>query len=285
MTEHRIKFKASRNIFNPWYELPEVHVAFSDPLLAQASSEGLEITPSCRVELADYNLKLFFQKNEIVFVFTDDSGRLIHPILYYLTYLTFINYNTISAATKPLDESLFNKVDNIRFKVQRIIRVETERQEGDKIIKEYNYSEEEEWLEVGVDRLTLYLHVLNPALYYALAFYLIGCDNQRYFLVEFYKAVEAIKNIFSNEDEFLKELKPYGVRRTKFKEFRKVCNDMRLAPLDIGRHAPMPDAPLYSVDLRNLLVEPRSREVFESSTVFCRQVIDAYVTFLIQQTV
>ena len=26
MTEHRIKFKASRNIFNPWYELPEVHV-------------------------------------------------------------------------------------------------------------------------------------------------------------------------------------------------------------------------------------------------------------------
>lgn len=267
MVEHRIKFKATSNILNPWYELSVVHVAFSDPSLANASSERLEITPPCRVELVEYNLRLFFQKNEIVFVFTDDSGHLIHPILYFLIYLTFINYNMILGATKPLDESVFNKVDNIRFKIQRII------------------SGEEEWLEVGVDSVIQYLQVLNPTLYYALAFYLIGCDNMRYFLVEFYKAVEAIKNVFSNEAEFLKMLKPYGVTRSKFKKFMKVCNDMRFAPLDIGRHAPMPHAPLYSLNLRNLLVEPRSREVFESSTVFCRQVIDAYIAFLLQQAV
>jgi hypothetical protein len=283
MAEHRIRFKATGNIFNPWYELPVVHATVSGPGLANASIERLEITPPCRVELANYNLRLFFQNDEIVFIFMDDSSHLIYPILYFLTYRTFINYNIVLPATNQLDESAFNKVDNISFKVLRIIRVETERQEGDKIIKGYNYTEEDEWLVVGVDSLTQYLHVLNPALYYALTFFLIGCDNLRYFLVEFYKAVEAIKNVFSGENEFLKSLKPYGVTRNKFKEFGKVCNDMRLAPLDIGRHAPMPDAPLYALDLRNLLVEPRSREVFESSTVFCRQVIEAYMAFLIQQ--
>jgi hypothetical protein len=112
---------------------------------------------------------------------------------------------------------------------------------------------------------------------------LIGCDNPRYFLIEFYKAVEVVTKVFGGEDEFLKSLKPYGVAKSKFKKFGKVCNDMRLAPLNIGRHAPMPGAPLYSVDLRNLLVDPRSRDACESSTVFCRHVIDAYIAFLIQQ--
>jgi len=35
-----------------------------------------------------------------------------------------------------------------------------------------------------------FIRVLNPTLYYAMAFYLVGCENRRYFLVEFYKAVE-----------------------------------------------------------------------------------------------
>ena len=33
----------------------------------------------------------------------------------------------------------------------------------------------------------------------------------------------------------------------------------------------------YAVDLRSMLVERRAREVFASSTEFCRQVIDAYI--------
>lgn len=290
MTEHRgvglpISIKATGTILNPWYELP-AHVTVIYPGLASTSDERLEITPPGRVELEEHNLRLFFQNDEVVFVFTGDSlalRYLVSPIRYFLTYRTFINYNLIAPATNPLDNSAFDEVDRIRFKVQHIVRVETERQEGDKVIKGFYHTGEDEWLEVAADSLAQYLRVLNPTLYYALAFYLIGCDNPRYFLVEFYKAVEVITNVFGGEKEFLKSLKPHGVTKSKFKEFGKVCNDMRLAPLDIGRHAPMPGVPLYSVDLRNLLVEPRSREVLESSTVFCRQVIDAYMTFLIQQ--
>ena len=229
---------------------------------------------------------LFFQNDEIVFVFTGDSlapRYLVNPIRYFLTYQTFINYNLIGPATHLLDNSAFDEVDRIRFKVERIVRVETERQKRDRAIKRFYHTGKDEWLEIAVGSIAQYLRILNPTLYYALAFYLIGCDNPRYFLIEFYKAVEVIRLVFGSENEFLNSLRPHGVEKRKFKEFGKVCDDMRLAPLDIGRHAPMPGAPLYSVDLRNLLVEPRSREVLESSTVLCRQVIDAYMAFLIQQ--
>jgi len=290
MTEHHggghpISIKATGTILNPWYELP-AHVTVVGVGSASVCSKGREITSPCRVELEELDLRLFFQNDEVVFVFTGDSltpRYLVNPIRYFLTYQTFINYNLIGPATNRLDDSTFDEVDRIQFKVERIIRVETERQEGDKVIKRFYNTGKDEWLEIAVDSITQYLRVLDPTLYYALAVYLIGCDNPRYFLIEFYKAVEVITNLFGSDREFLKSLNPYGVTKSKFKEFGKVCNDMRLAPLDIGRHAPMPGAPLYSVDLRNLLVEPRSWEVLESSTVFCRQVIDAYMAFLIQQ--
>jgi hypothetical protein len=100
-------------------------------------------------------------------------------------------------------------------------------------------------------------------------------------LVEFYKAVESIRHTFDSESDFLQLLRPYGVTKGSYKRFTKECNDMLSAPLDIGRHAPKPDAPVYTVDLRNLLVDDtRSFKVFESATVLCRKVIDAYIEFL-----
>ncbi len=290
MTEYHggvppISIKATGTILNPWYGLP-AHVTVAGLGSPSASNQRLEITSPCRVEFEEHDLTLFFQNDEVLFIFAGDSlapRYLVDPIRYFLTYKTFISYNLIGSASNPSDDSAFDKVDRIRFKVQRIIRQETERREGDKVIKGFYHVGKDESLEIAVNSIAQYLRVLNPTLYYALAFYLIGCDNPRYFLIEFYKAVEVITNVFGSEDEFLKSLKPYGVTKRKFKEFGKVCNDMRLAPLDVGRHAPMPGAPLYSLDLRNLLVEPRSREVLESATVFCRQVIDAYMAFLIQQ--
>jgi hypothetical protein len=290
MVEYResgppLSIGATGTILNPWYELPPrttvVCLNEANPIKWQ-----VELTPPCRVELVSHDLRLFFQNDQIVFAFTGDtctSHYLINPIRDFLTYQTFINYNLVGSATNRLDESTFDEVDCVRFKVQRITRVETERKEGDRVVRGFYYVGEDEWLEVAVVSLTEYLRILNPSLYYAIAFYLIGCDNPRYFLVEFYKAVEVITNVFGGERALLTALQPYGVTRSEWKDFGKVCNDMRLAPLDIGRHAPMPGVPLYSVDLRNLLSEPRSREVLEAATAFCRQVIDAYMAFLIQQ--
>lgn len=124
------------------------------------------------------------------------------------------------------------------------------------------------------------MRVLNEPLHYAIAFYLIGCENLRYFLVEYYKAVEAIENELGGERRCLDILSPHGVDRATVKEFKAMCNDVRQAPLDIGRHAPARNAPLYSVDLRNLLGHPPSRGLFERATVACRQVIDGYLKLL-----
>jgi hypothetical protein len=292
MAEHHgggppISVKATGAILNPWYVLSS-RTTILDPDLP-TTDEPLDITPPCRVELEEQGLRLFFQNDEVVFVSTGGSlppGYLVDPIRYFLTYQTFINYNLIGSATNPLDASAFDQVERIRFKVERIVRVETERQEGDKVIKGFYHTPEEEWLEIAADDIRQYLRILNSTLYNALAFYLRGCDNPRYFLIEFYKAVEVITKVFGSKDKFLKSLEPYGVTSKKFKDFGKDCNDMRSAPpapLDIGRHAPMPGVPLHSVDLRYLHVEPRSREVLESSTVFCRQVIDAYMAFLIKE--
>jgi hypothetical protein len=280
-----ISAKATGVIMNPWYELSD-RVTLISTGSASTSDEQLQITPSCRVDLEERNLTLMFHNDAVIFVFTGTSlapRHLVNPIRYFLTYQTFINYNLISPVVVPLDIHTFDEVDRIQFKVERITRVETERQEGDKLIKGFYHTGIEDQLEITAESIGQYLRVLNPTLYYSIAFYLIGCENPRYFLIEFYKAVEAIRNVFGTENGFLKSLRPYGVTKPKFKDFTKVCNDIRLAPLDIGRHAPMPDAPLYAVDLKNLLIETRSRDVFESSTIFCRQVIDAYVAFLIQQ--
>lgn len=276
MSNHSICITATGTILNPWYWLPS-HIT-KDGLDRPGTSQRHEITSPCRVELQEQGLRLVFQDDKLFFIFTADSADpqyLVYPILYFLTYETFINYNIISPATNMLDASTFDVVDAIQFKIERFARDGKESRVKSEIA--------DEWPKVSVDSIIQYLRVINDTLYYALAYYLVGCDNPRYFLIEFFKAVEVIKNELGGKHEFLKKLEPYGVKRNEFNDFGKVCNDMRIAPLDIGRHAPMPGAPLFSVNLRHLLVEPRSREVFESSTIFCRQVIDAYMAFLIQK--
>lgn len=251
----------------------------------EAKPPGDDVRHYCRVELQRYDLILIFQNNKLFFVFTDQSQRarnLVEAVRFFLIYHSFINYNVVSPGFRLPDSSKYDEVDLIKFQVKRIKLPNIECKEGESLNKYPYYRCENESLEVSIDSLAHYLDVLNPTIYYALAFYLIGCDNQRYFLVEFYKAVEVILNSFGGKAKFLKSLEPYGIKKKKFSEFGKLCNDMRLAPLDIGRHAPMPGASLYAVDLRRLLVEPRSRNVFESTTSFCRQVIDAYLTFLIK---
>ena len=209
----------------------------------------------------EYGVRLFFQKDEVVFVFVGGSGaprHLVTPLEYFLCYRTFINYNLIWPAL-PFDPTSFPLAETVDFKTA------------------------EATVSVSMRAMTDFVRSLNDTLHYALAFYLIGCENTRYFLVEYYKAVEKIENTLGGERRVIELLSPFGVDKATLKTFKRECNDMLRAPVDIGRHAPAPGAPLYAVDLRHLLSEPRSRALFESSTRACRQVIDAYMMFLVKQ--
>ncbi len=277
-----VGFKATRTILNPWYELPR-RATIVIPEVGRLSGDSVQITPPCRVGLPQYGIRLLFRDDQVGFVLIGDSpepGYFIDPIREFLAYKTFVNYNLVGAFSCPSNEERIEEVDTIRFRLERIVRVETDMRVGEETIPGFHHEMREEWLEIAVGDLVQYLSVLNSTLDQATAFYLIGCQNPRCFLVEFYKAVESVRHAFDGESDFLQLLEPYGVTKKDYKEFAKTCNDVQLAPLDIGRHAPQPGAPLYAVDLRNLLLDPRSFEVFKSATVLCRQVIDAYIEFL-----
>ncbi len=222
------------------------------------ADEAPEITPRSRIDLGELGISLCFHADEIVFDFSnaqDEARYFITPIQYFICYRTFINYNIMSVVG-AFDSATFPLVEAVEFR----------RVESTEVISQ--------------NAIASYLRVLNEPLHYAIAFYLIGCENLRYFLMEYYKAVEVIENELGGERQCLDVLGCHGVDRAAVKEFKAICNDMRRAPLDIGRHAPARNAPLYSVDLRNLLGQPKSRDVFERATLACRQVIDGYLKLL-----
>jgi hypothetical protein len=130
---------------------------------------------------------------------------------------------------------------------------------------------------VTKDQIVEFLHVLDATLYNAIAYYLIGCQFHRYFLVEYFKAAESIENELGSEAKLISTLMPYGVSATKYKMFKRLCNNH---PVDISRHAPKKGVPFYAVDIRNLLGAPESRELFASAVLSCRAVIDAYHLYL-----
>ncbi len=86
--------------------------------------------------------------------------------------------------------------------------------------------------------ITDYLMVIDETIWNAICYYLLGCDTQRYFLVEFYKCLEVIKTHFGNEKKLTDALKPHGFLRQVYKEAKKLANDRR-RPLSIARHAPL----------------------------------------------
>jgi hypothetical protein len=293
ITEHQgagmpLSIKATRTILNPWYELP-ARVTVLDPRNPSAPNDQPEITPPCRVDLSKHGIKLFFRDREVVFVSEGDSlapRHLVYPIRDFLAYRTFINYNLIGPLSKPIIEEMFEEGVAVRFKTERVVRVETtEEKQEDKIVKGFYHEGKEEWIEVSTDDFEHYLSVLNQTLYYAIAFYLIGCDNPRYFLIEFYKAVEVIRKDLGGKGSgsaarFIKALGQYGVTEKDYRTFKCICDDDSREPLDIGRHAPKPDVPLYAVDIRKFHADPRTSDIFQSATSFCRRVIDGYMSIL-----
>ena len=250
-----IKVNASGIIFNPWYHLPPQVFATSGP-----RTPIRIIAPKTQLDLCNHGIRLYGQDDEIVFEFTDSSQLArykVHPISYFLTYMSFIDWNIIGSPSSGLVESDYAEAGSMTFRVLK--------------------SNGEHRVIVTQDQLVEFLNIVNPTLYNAIAYYLIGCQSHRYFLVEYFKAAETIENELGGEAKLISTLKPYGVTSTKYKRFKRLCN---AHPVDISRHAPQKGVPFYAMDIRNLLGEPESRKLFESATCSCREVIDAYNLYI-----
>src|SRR5207302_8682630 len=133
--------QASGTVTNPWFTLPLRIISSIQP-----SDNPWDITERCRIDLDEHGLQLFFQKDEITFVFlgnTDLPRYFVAPIEYLLCYRTFINYNVIWPALR-VDPGNFPRVETVDFK------------------------NVESTISISKTAITDYLRTLNDTLYYAL---------------------------------------------------------------------------------------------------------------------
>jgi hypothetical protein len=274
-----VGYRASGALFNPWFVYPIVH-----HFNGAASEEiAAELTKPSSVCLPQHGLDVFFGHHEIVFAPDDtmpDSHRMIEPLRLYFMYRTCINYNGEYPVLEIPSVDAFPRTNAIVFSLTRRVTVTSPCSDPPDSVSVHHATEQES-LPITVDDLLQFLGVVDRTLFYAMAFYLRGQDPL-YFLVDYSKAVEVILKSLGGKERALGVLGSFGVSKAASTKFHKICNDDRVAPLDIGRHAPQPGVTLRSVDPRGILVGAQ-RQVFEDSASFCRSVIDGYVQWKLSQ--
>jgi len=252
-----------------------------------------KIVELCKLSLPNYGMQLVFEDKSVTFCVNPeteqkDVGNLfVEPLVRYLIFSTYLNYNLV--AGPKFSRSNLDTIpctDTIIIKLSRFYERTNDKGSMTKVLPAELYKTKYSVTKVLPTELYLkkesvedYLNIINWELYLAISYYLIGCQNIEYFLIEFYKSVEIIKNYFGNEKIFKSCLEPFGLDYVAYKKFKRLANNER-NPLNIGRHAPKKDTMLSFIDVKNLISEPKSKQVFEESTRVCRDLINIFIHYL-----
>lgn len=274
----KFSYSASSTITNPYY----VMYYDNDFIFRKFQNEKIHIIEKCNLSLLKYGISLIFDNNAVTFCIDPDSeveeygNYFVEPLLTYLRFATYLNYNML-AGPRIEKASISNLpcVDEVIVNISQITQSENNEELTTKIIPTK--------LEIPKFKVENFLSVIRWELYLAILYYLLGCQNIEYFLIEFYKSAEVIKNYFGNENNFKRCLGPFGLNWKKYKKFKQVANDER-NPLNIGRHAPKKDTGISIIDVKNLMSEPKSKQVFENSTNVCRDLISIFINYLITES-
>ncbi len=240
----------------------------SDGLLASTDpTVGLRgpkvVCSPTRIDLFDGRYVLLLRNDELVLFLApeDISSFPYYSLLYYLCYCSRVNYNIIYPPLGVQSPENLEPVEEIIFSMRKRVLVEREDTIFGQTGKFQHYESEPFSIHVYKSDIERHLKKSTNELHLAISYFLIGCENLRYFLVEFYKSVEIIKLSFGGDTKFLKALDPYGLNSSDYKALKRYANDQH-QPLDIGRHAPVPGARLRHIDTRRLLTEPLSKDVW-----------------------
>lgn len=250
----------------------------TDFIFRRFQSEKIQIVEKCKLSLSKYGMSLIFDNNAVTFCIEPDSevdehgNPFVEPLLAYLRFATYLNYNMV-AGPRIGKASISNLpcADKVILNIGQITQSKTNEEVTTKIIPTK--------LEIPKFKVEDFLSVIRWELYLAISYYLLGCQNIEYFLIEFYKSAEVIKNYFRNDKNFKSCLDPFGLNWNAYKRFKQVANDER-NPLNIGRHAPKKSAEILFIDVKNLISEPKSKQVFEKSTHVCRDLISIFIDYL-----
>ena len=269
----KFSFSASSTIINPYFE-----VYYNLESLSPNFKKDSKIVELCKLSLPNYGMQLVFEDKSVTFCINPETEQkdvgnpLVDPLVRYLIFSTYLNYNLVAGPKFSISNlNAIPCTDIIKFKVRRFSQRTNDKGPVTKVLPAELYLKKES--------VEDYLSVINWELYLAISYYLIGCQNIEYFLIEFYKSVEIIKNFFGNQKIFKTCLEPFGLDYMAYKRFKRVANDVR-NPLNIGRHAPKKDTILSFIDVKNIISEPKSKQVFEESTHVCRDLISVFIRYL-----
>lgn len=267
-----VVWKASQAILGSVFDLPPDLRIISYPPKEEDDTNKPKITERSKMTIFDGEIAIIFDDNTVSVRQDGERQRDDRAVVYYLIYRTYLNYNCLM----PEEESaeIAQEVDSVAFKLHRYVKKSVVR-DGETM--SYIDTEPCEIVLTKKD-VTDYLMVIDETIWNALCYYLLGCDTQRYFLVEFYKCLEVIKTHFGNEKKMTDALGPHGFLRQVYKEAKKLANDRR-RPLSVARHAPYKGASIQNIDTKWLFDDPTGRKTFDTGQKACRNMIDSYLQF------
>lgn len=276
ITNPTIEISANSTITNLSFQFPFDRM-ISSTFESKDKPEKSIIVEPCKITFPKLGLCLLFNDTKVCFFSSENRGGVFGMLDYFLQYKTYMNYNLYSFPSSDSVEilNIAPEVSEVSFHLDKLVKKEI----TDGKIKGFYHDTEDCVLTVEKQSIDDFLLVLNQSLCYAICYYLIGCVNAQYFLIEYYKCVEVIANFFGNQMALREKLEPHGFVFSDYEKLKKYANDEQ-KPLSIGRHAPQKDVELIRVDVKRLFDHPQSKEIFHISSNACRNMIDAFVQYL-----
>lgn len=269
-------WQASGTILTAKYSFPSDRCIVSFP--PDETRPKSRIADCSRMILSQYGVTLGFDDDSL-WVTNDDrhAGRDLSSLVNYVSYKTFVCYNILTPSGEPEYPPDAADASQVVFHLAKIVEKQTH--SNAKIITWH----EDEPCELVLTKQDVvdYLQAIDPALAYAIYYYLKGCNTSRYFLVEFYKCLEVIQEQLRGEGVRLKKLARFGLNAALYKTVKGLADDQKRETLSIGRHAPYPGVALIPVDTKWLFDDPRGRKAFEAGEEACRNVIESYIRYRI----
>lgn len=275
MMQPLFEISASSTILNGRIYFPAKRIVQSSQPIINGHEQ---IAPLSKFSFPEFGLTLLFQDNTLTF-FTN-SGlpdavpfHLISAVWYFISFKTYMYYN-VQSLPNPDVQIILNsapEVDCVSFNLGRVPSKDELQQSLDLDVVPIK-------LDLMKSDVLEYIRIVDTDIHLAISYYLIGCENMRYFLIEHYKSLEVIKNFFRSKSKMSNSLSKFGFRPQDYDKLCKLANG-ELQPLNIGRHAPKKGIKLVSLNIKQLLDEPKSREIFEESTRICRSAIESFINF------
>jgi hypothetical protein len=233
------------------------------------------------MELTGYDLRLLFEDDAVTALFPasrwERGMSCMELVRAYLAFRTFVSYSLLDRGPDPtLAWETAEEVHTVTFRLARVpVGAVPAEPLAHCLLAE---------AQLSLHRVELlsYLRSIDHTLVQALGYYLRACDNPRSLLYEYHKAYEVIKDTLGGKKALRTAL---AISRNRQEKFTRLCNPNRKGLVSsMARHAPEPGGVLDIVDPR---VMWRDRTVYaplETATLFCREVIDRYLTLLVCRT-